>query len=173
MTPEQQQLLGEKLTANAQRRLAARFIDELGSETRSMLAKARVVVRPESDPIIAYRQFDNRGIGFARATQPRRFRYARYDDVEEMYNEVRKIVSDADEAIAYFCPTYFNTSDPPVFEVQFGWARLHFPALHAAARQGCNLTTCDGDAGILSRVTCGWHDRHADDRVHELAWWGV
>lgn len=173
MTREQQQLLAEKLTANAQRRLAARYIDALGSEIRSTLAKARIVVRPESDPVIAYRQFDDRGIGLAQVTQPIPFKYARYDDMEDMYNQVRKINSGADEALAYFCPTYFSTQEPPVFEVQFGWARLNFPALHAAAWHGCNLTTRGGEVGILSRVTCGWHDRHADDRVHELAWWGV
>jgi hypothetical protein len=182
MTPEQQQLLAEKRTSNFQRRLAAKYVDALDSEIRSTLTKARIVVRPESDPVIAFRQFDARGFSLAQVTQPLRFKYARYDDMEEMYNEVREIKSGADEAIAYFCPTYFTaqdesrrwlSDDPPVFEVQFGWARLHFPALHAAAGQGCNLTTCSGDAGILSRVTCGWQDRHADDRVHELAWWGV
>jgi hypothetical protein len=174
MTPEQKQLLAEKLTANFQRWLASKYVDAVSSEIRSTLTKARIVVRPESDPLIAYRQFDDRGIGLAEVTRPLRFKYARYDDVEEMYNQVREIKSSADEAIGHFCPTYFTAQgEPPVFEVQFGWARLHFPALHAAARQGCNLTTCGGNAGILSRVTCGWKDRHADDRVHELAWWGI
>jgi len=172
MTPGHQQLLSEKLMANLQRRLAVQFLDALGSQVRSTLSQARLVVRPESDPVIAYRRFDERGIVLD--SQPSGYSYARFDEADDLYGEVRAFGGRADAAIGYFCPTYFTASgDPPVFEVPFGWARAHFPELHAAAKQGCNLTTCGGDAGILSRVTCGWHDRHADDRVHELAWWGV
>jgi hypothetical protein len=173
MTSKQRQLLSEKLTANAQRRLAAEYLAALGADMRSTLAQSRLVVRPESDPIIAFRQFDKHGLQLEQAIRPTGYMYAHYDEPDEVYAAVRLFGNGADAALGYFCPTYFRSSaDPPVFEVRFGWARAHFSALHALAGQGCNLTTRGGEAGILSRVTCGWHDRHADDRVHELACWG-
>jgi len=134
MASKQRQLLAEKQTANFQRRLAAEYLAALGTDMRSTLAQTRLVVRPESAPIIAFRQFDEHGLQLDLVIRPAGYTYTRYDELDEVYAAVRTFGNAADAALGYFCPTYFRVSaDPPVFEVPFGWARAYFPGLHAVA----------------------------------------
>ena len=181
MNPEQQRLLAEKRTANHQQWLASRYLAALGTEVRDALSLARVVVRPESDALNGYRLFREAGLGLEPATRPTGYTFVAYDRAEDLFAAVEAFGTAADGFIGYFCPTGFmaredggrwsSSGDPPMLQVGFGWARSHFPKLHAAAHQACSLISACGGAGILTRVVCGYPDRHADDPVFEAALW--
>lgn len=181
MTPEQRALLAERHAAYRQRWLASRYLAALGPETSAALSQSRVITRPESDTALRYRLFEEGGLGIDEVTRPSGYCFFAFTRPEDVYARVAAFWPGADEATGDFCPTYFmadegrggwSWGEPPVFEVRFGWARTHFPELHAAGRQGCNLTTRCGRAGILTRVVHGYRDRHADEPVFELACWG-
>lgn len=173
--------LAEGRAASRQRWLAGRYLAALKSVTRYALAQARVITRPESDAALRYSLFDERGLGLEEITRPPGFRFFAFSQPEQVLAQVEALGSAADDATGDFCPTYFiarqdgewlPSGETPVFEVRFGWARAHFPELHTSALQGCNLTTRCGRAGILTRVVHGYHDRHADEPMFELACWG-
>jgi hypothetical protein len=181
MTPEQRARLAEGRAASRQRWLAGRYLTALGAETRTVLSRERVITRPESDAALRYRLFDERGLGLDEVTRPPGYQFFAFSRPEEVLAQVEAFGVAADEATGDFCPTYFvacqdgewlPSGELPVFEVRFGWARTHFPELYAAALHGCNLTTRCGRAGLLTRVVCGYQDRHADESVFELACWG-
>ncbi len=181
MTPEQRARFAERRTASHQRWLARRYLAGLGPQTRADLSQAPVITGPESDAIRCYRLFDERGLGDDEIIRPPGYRFFAFSRPEEVLACVEAFGTMADDEIGDFCPTYFmaredgggwSGGEPPVFDVRFGWARANFAELYAVACHGCNLTTRDGAAGILARVVCGYRDRHADERVYELALWG-
>lgn len=181
MTPEQRARLDEGRAAIHQRWLAGRYLSELGPTPRSALSLARIVTRPESDAILRYRLFEEAGLGIDEITLPKGYRFSALSQPEDVYDKVKAFGTAMDDKVAHFCPTRFKArtdsgmwscDEQPVFEIQFGWARIHFPELYVAARWGCNLTTQCGRAGILARTACGYGDRHPDEPVFEVACWG-
>ena len=174
------QLLAEKLAANHQRTLARSFVANFSASLGVELVQARVVVRPESDGVAAFHAVYVNGIGAGTRTRPTDFVFLACRTPEEVVHAVAHFGDRLDGQTGYFRPSgYFprelascRGGAAPVFEVNFGWARQHFALLHAAAGYHCGLTTRHGAAGIVTHVVCGYADRHADEKVYEVGYWG-
>ncbi len=175
------QLLAEKLTANRQRWLARLFVARLPAPLQEVLGNAGVVVVPESTAIARHQYADKRGAGVESPRQPPYFYFAAFRERQQVFDALKALDDRVDSEIGYFQPKGFfpvealprGPGEPPLFEVNFGWARRHLIDLYEPAAQTCALTTRNGEAGIYTQVVCGYQDRPADEEVFELSSWGL
>jgi hypothetical protein len=178
MFADRQKTLSEKLTANQQRRWARLFVNIVSPCLREVLSNARIVFVPESESIAWHHFVCKRGVGRDNIVMPADFFYEVFEQPKEMFAALPTYRKNVDSQIGYFCPTRFwplesrSGGEPPLFEINFGWAREHFSELFEPSGQACSLTTKHGEAGIVTSTFCDCGRENPDEPIIEVGYWG-
>ena len=172
MSLAHKQRLAERLIANQQRRQARLFVERLAPPLRNVLSESRVIFAPESERIAQHHFASERGVGIEQPVRPRDFFFAALRSSEDVFMALKSFGDKVDAERGYFRPAHFSHNTPPIFEVNFGWARRHLNDLYLPSGRAFGLTIADGQAGIYTHVVCGYQDRDADEEVFELGYWG-
>lgn len=165
------ELLRQKLVANAQRRERERYLESLPPDLKGYLSGCPFLQAPASDPIVPLFHVGEKWVGYGPA--PADYRYFDFAWSHKLFArlaEVARFPSAHNDTDAYFWPSRNN----PVYVVSFGWLHVRLGSLWNYSPMELGVIRQDRRAGILVSSYVGYltGDHSPDKTVYELGIWG-